>query len=183
MKRWISDQRNRESSRNRRLAIAETPSSLIASELSGHEKGARSLFVARQTSSAPEHRREIRHSVRRDTFAIDEAWLSSQGPVGPDGSNALAATLQDQEKDMIEAALAQSREKVAGPRGAVTKLGIPASTLESNIKQLSIEKRRFSSATCRAAANGPIGRLLLGTHRRAPQSTRRSAAQKCVEIV
>ena len=42
---------------------------------------------------------------------------------------------------MSEAALAKSRGKVAGLRGAAGKLGIPASTLESKIKQLGIEKR------------------------------------------
>jgi transcriptional regulator with GAF, ATPase, and Fis domain len=45
---------------------------------------------------------------------------------------------------MIEAALAKSQGKVAGPRGAAAKLGIPPSTLESKIKQLKIEKRRFA---------------------------------------
>jgi formate hydrogenlyase transcriptional activator len=39
---------------------------------------------------------------------------------------------------MIEAALMTSSGKVAGPRGAAAKLGIPASTLESKIKQLRI---------------------------------------------
>src|SRR6266550_886136 len=70
-----------------------------------------------------------------DTFSIDEAWLSSQGPLRSDGSDPLPLTLQDQEKDMIESALGKSRGKVAGPRGAAARLGIPASTLESKIKQ------------------------------------------------
>ena len=48
---------------------------------------------------------------------------------------------------MIDAAIAKSSGKVAGPRGAAAKLGIPASTLESKIKQLGIEKRRFTSAS------------------------------------
>jgi transcriptional regulator with GAF, ATPase, and Fis domain len=47
---------------------------------------------------------------------------------------------------MIEAALAKSRGKVAGTRGAAVTLGIPASTLESKINQLGIQKRRFTSA-------------------------------------
>jgi formate hydrogenlyase transcriptional activator len=81
-----------------------------------------------------------------ETFSIDEAWLSSQAPVRTDGSGPLPETLQDQEKEMIEAALMTSHGKVAGPSGAAAKLGIPASTLESKIKQLGIEKRRFTSA-------------------------------------
>ena len=100
----------------------------------------------------PGNIRELQNIVERsvilctgDTFSIDEAWLPSQEPVRADGSGPLPATLQDQEKEMIEAALAKSRGKVAGPRGAAAKLGIPASTLESKIKQLGIEKRRFTT--------------------------------------
>jgi hypothetical protein len=37
---------------------------------------------------------------------------------------------------MIEAALTESKRKVAGANGAAAKLGVPASTLESKIKQL-----------------------------------------------
>jgi len=100
----------------------------------------------------PGNIRELQNIVERsvilcsgDTFSIDEAWLSSQGPLRPDGSDPLPQTLQDQEKDMIESALARSRGKVAGPRGAAARLGIPPSTLESKIKQLGIEKRRFTT--------------------------------------
>ena len=102
----------------------------------------------------PGNIRELQNIVERsvilctgETFSIDEAWLSSQAPLRADGSGPLPATLQDQEKEMIEAALAKSRGKVAGPKGAAGKLGIPASTLESKIKQLGIEKRRFTTAS------------------------------------
>jgi len=46
---------------------------------------------------------------------------------------------------MIEAALAECRGKVAGPRGAAAKLGIPRSTLDSKIKHLKIKKHKFIS--------------------------------------
>jgi formate hydrogenlyase transcriptional activator len=102
----------------------------------------------------PGNIRELQNIVERsvilcsgDTFSIDEAWLSSQAPFRTDGSGPLPETLQDQEKEMIEAALRKSRGKVAGPRGAAATLGIPASTLESKIKQLRIEKRRFTSVS------------------------------------
>jgi putative transposase len=62
-------------------------------------------------------------------------------------SVALPDALQDQEKDMIEAALAKGKGRVAGPRGAAAKLGIPRSTLESKIKQLKLERSRFTSAS------------------------------------
>ena len=99
----------------------------------------------------PGNIRELQNIVERsvilcssETFSIDEAWLSSQSPLRPDGASPLPDALQDQEKEMIEAALAKSRGKVAGPRGAAAKLGIPSSTLESKIKQLKIEKSRFA---------------------------------------
>ena len=101
----------------------------------------------------PGNIRELQNIVERsvilcvgDTFSIDEAWLSSQAPLWTEGPGPLSEALQDQEKEMIEAALTKSRGKVAGPRGAAATLGIPASTLESKIKQLGIEKRRFTSA-------------------------------------
>jgi PAS domain S-box-containing protein len=99
----------------------------------------------------PGNIRELQNIVERsvilcgsDTFSIDEAWLS-QAQLRPEAVGALPSALQDQEKELIEAALAKSRGKVAGPRGAAATLGIPASTLESKIKQLGIEKGRFSS--------------------------------------
>lgn len=99
----------------------------------------------------PGNIRELQNIVERsvilcgsDTFSIDEAWLS-QAQLRPEVVGALPSALQDQEKELIEAALAKSRGKVAGPRGAAATLGIPASTLESKIKQLGIEKGRFSS--------------------------------------
>jgi formate hydrogenlyase transcriptional activator len=101
----------------------------------------------------PGNIRELQNIVERsvilctgDTFSIDEAWLSTQAPVGTDGP-ALPQTLQGQEREMIEAALLKSRGKVAGPLGAAAKLGIPASTLESKIRQLGIEKRRFTTVS------------------------------------
>jgi DNA-binding NtrC family response regulator len=97
----------------------------------------------------PGNIRELQNIIERsiilctgDSFSIDEAWLSTQAPVSTAGP-ALPQTLLDHERDMIEAALLKSRGKVAGPRGAAATLGIPASTLESRIKQLGIEKRRF----------------------------------------
>jgi formate hydrogenlyase transcriptional activator len=104
--------------------------------------------------SWPGNIRELQNIVERsvilcsgETFSIDEAWLPSQVPLRAEGSSALPAALQDQEKDMIEAALAKSKGRVAGPRGAAATLGIPPSTLESKIKQLGIRKGQFSTAS------------------------------------
>jgi len=47
------------------------------------------------------------------------------------------------ERQRIEAALAQSNGKIAGASGAAAKLGIPPSTLESKIRSLKINKFQF----------------------------------------
>jgi transcriptional regulator with GAF, ATPase, and Fis domain len=100
----------------------------------------------------PGNIRELQNIVERsvilctgESFAVDEAWLSRRGPTAnrPEG---LPDRLLSQEKALIEAALARSRGKVAGANGAAAKLGIPASTLESKIRQLKIEKQRFVGA-------------------------------------
>ena len=47
------------------------------------------------------------------------------------------------EREIIQAALTQSRGRVAGPSGAAAKLRVPASTLEHRIKALKIRKSLF----------------------------------------
>jgi len=58
-------------------------------------------------------------------------------------NGALATTLADGEKTLIEAALRETNGRVAGPRGAAVKLGIPRQTLEWKIRALDIDKLRF----------------------------------------
>ena len=98
----------------------------------------------------PGNIRELQNIVERsvilctgDTFWIDEAWLSSQDAPYPKSSGPLPQNLQNYEKELIEAALAESNGKVAGPNGAAAKLGIPRSTLDLRIKQLDIKKYSF----------------------------------------
>jgi formate hydrogenlyase transcriptional activator len=56
-------------------------------------------------------------------------------------------TRADREREIIEAALAESGGQVAGPKGAAVKLGIPRQTLDSKIASLGIDKRRFQNLT------------------------------------
>src|SRR5256884_2790730 len=91
----------------------------------------------------PGNVRELQNVIERavvlsegETFAIDESWLTKRR--GPTGS-----TLADGEKAMIEAALAESQGRVAGPRGAAAKLGIPRQTLEGKIRNLNIDKLAY----------------------------------------
>jgi transcriptional regulator with PAS, ATPase and Fis domain len=105
-----------------------------------------------QTYPWPGNIRELQNIIERsvilcsgDTLWIDDAWLASEEQSSrPELSAPLTETLQHQEREIIEAALAASGGRVAGPNGAAAKLGIPRSTLDSKIKQLSIRKHKFA---------------------------------------
>ena len=56
-----------------------------------------------------------------------------------------------QEREIIEAALADSRGRISGPSGAAAKLGVPRQTLESKIANLGINQYRFRAASADAA--------------------------------
>src|SRR5262249_30466823 len=47
------------------------------------------------------------------------------------------------ERALIEEALRKTRGRVSGPFGAAARLGLPASTLESRIRSLGIDKASF----------------------------------------
>ena len=103
-----------------------------------------------QSYNWPGNIRELQNIVERsvilcsgNTFWIDEAWLSSKDTPRLESSGPLTRTVQNYEKELIEAALAESNGKVAGPNGAAAKLGIPRSTLDLKIKQLKIQKHTF----------------------------------------
>jgi len=80
-----------------------------------------------------------------EIFSIDESWLPKRPPGTPESKHQveLPRRLLVQEKDMIEAALKDTRGRVSGPTGAAVKLGIARSTLESKIRSLKIDKNRF----------------------------------------
>jgi formate hydrogenlyase transcriptional activator len=79
----------------------------------------------------------------RDTLCVDESCLQPEPTGIPEKSVALTQALLSRERQMIEAALEESRGRIFGPSGAAVKLGIPRSTLESRIKSLHINKFRF----------------------------------------
>ncbi|HTG14007.1 MAG TPA: sigma-54 dependent transcriptional regulator [Blastocatellia bacterium] len=102
-----------------------------------------------QSYDWPGNVRELQNVVERaiivsesDSLDIDERWFSvpaRQGLTALPPRPALVA----REKDAIEDALMASKGRVSGPFGAAARLGIPSSTLESKIKTLDIDKRRF----------------------------------------
>ena len=97
----------------------------------------------------PGNVRELQNVIERsvilceaEVFSLDESWLMHEArPARP-----LADDVAARERERIEAALAESRGRVSGPAGAAAKLGMPASTLDSKIKSLGIDKRRFQTA-------------------------------------
>jgi formate hydrogenlyase transcriptional activator len=99
-----------------------------------------------QSYDWPGNIRELQNIVERsvilctgDILSVDKAWLSSQQPLRTE-TGPLTQQVHNYEKGMIEAALAETNGKVAGPNGAAAKLGIPPSTLHLKIKQLHVKK-------------------------------------------
>jgi formate hydrogenlyase transcriptional activator len=102
-----------------------------------------------QSYSWPGNIRELQNVIERsvilcdsENLSVDESWLSAQ----PRPARQLTHELVAQEKESIESALADCRGRVAGPTGAAAKLGMPPSTLDSKIRSLRIDKRRFHTA-------------------------------------
>jgi formate hydrogenlyase transcriptional activator len=102
----------------------------------------------------PGNIRELQNVVERavvlcdgETFSVDESWLKldSRRSIGPEVP--LAGAISNRERELIEAALAESHGRVAGAGGAAAKLGMPRQTLDSKIANLGIDKRRFKVRT------------------------------------
>jgi formate hydrogenlyase transcriptional activator len=104
----------------------------------------------------PGNIRELQNVVERavvlcdsETFSVDETWLKREpthqslrlDPL----SKGLGRLDVTKEKEIIEAALAQTAGRVSGPAGAAALLGVPRQTLESKIASLGINKHRFKS--------------------------------------
>ena len=103
--------------------------------------------------SWPGNIRELQNIVERsvivcesETFSVDGSWLSFESSgAAQSSSQPLAKKSAAQEAEIIEAALAKARGRVSGATGAAMLLGMPASTLESKIRSLKINKFRFKN--------------------------------------
>jgi formate hydrogenlyase transcriptional activator len=98
----------------------------------------------------PGNVRELQNVIERavilsegETFSVDEAWLSQELRPAPSRTGTLNGVLARQEKEMIEAALAESHGQISGISGAAVRLGLATQTLDSKIKRLRINKYRF----------------------------------------
>jgi PAS domain S-box-containing protein len=104
-----------------------------------------------QSYDWPGNIRELQNVIERsiilsstDVFSVDELWLSKGTPQASRAETSPALRVQPRsEREMIEAALTETRGRVSGPNGAAAKLRIPPSTLETRIKVLKINKHHF----------------------------------------
>src|SRR6266404_5619312 len=110
-----------------------------------------------QSYDWPGNIRELQNIIERSVilssggeFSVDESWLS-KGTFPP--ASRIEALVESKsvveprsEREIIEAALAETRGRVSGTSGAATKLGIPPSTLDHRIKALKINKKHFKYA-------------------------------------
>jgi formate hydrogenlyase transcriptional activator len=95
----------------------------------------------------PGNVRELQNVIERamilcdsDTFFVEEAWLRQPEPEPRVG---LQPSLINRERELIEAALGETRGRIAGLDGAARRLGVPRSTLEYRIQSLGIDKYRY----------------------------------------
>jgi formate hydrogenlyase transcriptional activator len=105
-----------------------------------------------QSYDWPGNIRELQNVIERsvilssgDVLSVDGFWLSKESSSSVSRTEALPPSKGERrnEREIIEAALAESRGRVSGPSGAAAKLGIPPSTLDHRIAALKINKRRF----------------------------------------
>jgi formate hydrogenlyase transcriptional activator len=102
----------------------------------------------------PGNIRELQNLIERsvilssgDVLSVDESWLSKEAsqPAAQVEPPTLFKGEVDQRshREIIEAALAESRGRVSGPSGAAAKLAMAPTTLDRWIKTLKIDKRGF----------------------------------------
>jgi DNA-binding NtrC family response regulator len=104
-----------------------------------------------QSYDWPGNVRELQNVVERaliiseeGDLRVDRLWISGEQPEAqpvPRTPDKLSA----HHKRLIESALAEARGQVSGPGGAAAALGMKSSTLESKIRSLNIDKRRFKT--------------------------------------
>jgi formate hydrogenlyase transcriptional activator len=100
----------------------------------------------------PGNIRELQNVIERAvilcetaTLSVDETWFRRDSKSGGDQVLPLTTALTENERDIIEKALAGSAGQVGGATGAAARLGIPRQTLDSKIKMLGINKFRYKN--------------------------------------
>src|SRR5262245_59616387 len=122
----------------------------LGKKISGIAKKTLELF---ESYHWPGNIRELQNVVERsvivcetETFSVDESWLARQDPPTETAVRPLSLRLATDEKALIEDVLTETRGRVSGPSGEELKLGLTASTLESKIRALKINKHQFKAS-------------------------------------
>ena len=110
--------------------------------------GKRSLS-AMQQYSWPGNIRELQNVIERCVILADgEVLRVPPGMLVPESQIPISTApfvsdTPSDRKSQIEAVLRETRGKVYGPRGAAARLGLPATTLDSQLRALGINKHHF----------------------------------------
>ncbi len=110
----------------------------------------RATLDAMQRYSWPGNIRELQNVIERgviladsEVFRLESGTLPEQFQSSSEPNAAGLPNSREQQQTRIEAVLRETRGRISGPDGAAARLGIPASTLESRIKALKINKHLF----------------------------------------
>src|SRR5271156_1646141 len=121
---------------------SETMSELISYSWPGNIRQLQNFIERSVILSAENVLRPPSLKAAGEAPAECQSQEAGYGPAVP-----FVRTRADREREIIETALAESGGRVAGPKGAAAKLGIPRQTLDSKIASLGIDKRRFQNLT------------------------------------
>jgi formate hydrogenlyase transcriptional activator len=103
---------------------------------------------AMQQYSWPGNIRELQNVVERSVILADDEVLQVDTDMLTDESPSIAPTaistiFRSDRRVEIETVLRETHGRVYGPRGAAARLGLPATTLDSQIRGLRINKHQF----------------------------------------
>src|ERR1700756_2321992 len=121
---------------------AETMSELISYSWPGNIRQLQNFIERSVILSAENVLRPPSLKAAGEAPAECQSQKVGYGPAVP-----FVRTRADREREIIEAALAESGGRGGGPQGGGGKFGIPRQTLDSKIASLGIDKRRFQNLT------------------------------------
>jgi formate hydrogenlyase transcriptional activator len=110
----------------------------------------RPTLDAMQQYSWPGNIRELQNVIERgviladtEVFRLETGTLPEVPRSGPEVAPVERSKSREEQQARIEAVLRETRGRISGPDGAAARLGMAASTLESRIKALKINKHVF----------------------------------------